>query len=120
MPIMPSGMVVSLDGKFLFVTCASVESMVCIIDLSRRKIFDTIPVGYTASAPVISPDGKILFVCNQFNNDVSVIDLLRKRETRRIAVQREPVAADITQDGKYLLVANHLHIGRAEEGRRRV
>ena len=107
-------MVVSPDGKRLFVTCAASESRVCIIDLSRRKIIDSIPVGHTASAPVISPDGKILFVCNQFNNDVSVIDLLRKRETRRIAVQREPVAADITQDGKYLLVANHLHIGRAD------
>ena len=113
-PQPPSGLVLSLDGTHLFVICAAPESKVCIIDLARRKIIQTIPVGHTAQAPVISPDGKSLFVCNQFDNDVSVIDLASKREVRRIAVQREPVASDITKDGKYLLVANHLHNGRAD------
>jgi YVTN family beta-propeller protein len=104
----------SPDNTRLFVTCAAPESKVCIVNVARRKIVSSIPAGHTALAPVISPDGKTLFVCNQFNNDVSVIDLAAKREVRRIAVQREPVAADITKDGKYLLVANHLPTGRAD------
>jgi YVTN family beta-propeller protein len=114
MPESPSGLALSPDNTRLFVTCAAPESKVCIVDLAKLKIVETIPAGHTALAPVISPDGKTLFVCNQFNNDVSVIDLAAKREVRRIAVQREPVAADITKDGKYLLVANHLHSGRAD------
>jgi YVTN family beta-propeller protein len=114
MPLSPSGLALSPDGIWLFVICAAPESKVCVVDIARQKIIETIPVGHTAQAPVISPDGKTLFVCNQFNNDVSVIDLATKREARRIAVQREPVAADITKDGKYLLVANHLHSGRAD------
>ena len=65
-------------------------------------------------APVLSPDGKTLFVCNRFNNDVSMFDLASGKEVRRIAVQREPVAGDLTKDGRFLLVANYLHTGRAD------
>ena len=114
MPDSPSGLALSADGQHLYVTCAAPESKVCIVDVQKLKIIGSIPAGHTAMSPVVSPDGKTLFVCNQFNNDVSVIDLSAKKELRRIAVQREPVAADITKDGKYLLVANHLHSGRAD------
>jgi YVTN family beta-propeller protein len=84
------------------------------IDLAKWKITGTIPAGHTAMAPVISPDGNTLYLCNRFDNDIGVIDLRSRKELRRIAVQREPVAADITKDGRYLLVANHLHTGRAD------
>ena len=47
-------------------------------------------------APVLSPDGKTLFVCNRFNNDISVLDLETGKEQCRIPVQREPVAAALT------------------------
>jgi YVTN family beta-propeller protein len=114
MPEPPSGLALSADGRRLYVACAATESKVCIVDLAQHKIAGTIPVGHTAMAPVISPDGKTLYVCNRFNNDVSVIDLVAKKELRRIPVRREPVAADITKDGKYLLVANHLPTGRAD------
>lgn len=108
MPAPPSGLALSADDSMLYVTCASPESKVCIVNTARGKITTTIPVGHTARAPVLSPDGRTLYVCNQFNNDISVIDLASRRELRRIPVQREPMAADLTHDGKYLLVANHL------------
>lgn len=108
MPASPSGLVLSADGQYLYVTCAAPESQVCIVDVRAGKIIGTISAGHTASSPVLSPDGKTLYVCNQFNNNVSVIDLAARKEVRRIEVQREPVAADITKDGRYLLVANHL------------
>jgi YVTN family beta-propeller protein len=114
MPDSPSGLALSADGQHLYVTCAAPESKVCIVDLAKHKSVGTIPVGHTAMAPVVSPDGKSLYVCNRFNNNVSVIDLSAKKELQRIAVQREPVAADITKDGKYLLVANQLPTGRAD------
>ncbi|MGA3285597.1 MAG: c-type cytochrome [Verrucomicrobiota bacterium] len=113
-PDSPSGLALSADGRQLFVTCAAPKSKVCVIDLAKLKIIGTIPAGHTAMAPVVSPDGKTVFVCNRFNNDLSVIDLATKKEVRRLAVQREPVAADITKDGKFLLVANHLHNSRAD------
>ena len=65
-------------------------------------------------APVLSPDGKTLFVCNRFDNDISLIDLETGKEQCRIPVQREPVAAAISRDGRFLLVANLLHTGPAD------
>jgi YVTN family beta-propeller protein len=108
MPAPPSGLTLSADDSTLYVTCASPESKICVVDTARKKITSTLPAGHTARSPVLSPDGRTLYVCNQFNNDISVIDLATRREVRRIPVQREPMAADLTPDGKYLLVANHL------------
>lgn len=70
---------------------------------------DRLAAGHTAMAPVLSPDGKRLYVCNRFDDDVSVFDLVARREIKRIRVEREPVAAACTPGGKYLVVANHLH-----------
>jgi YVTN family beta-propeller protein len=114
MPEPPSGLALSADGRRLYVTCAAPESKVCIVDLAKQKIIATIPAGHTAMAPVVSPDGKTLYVCNRFNNSISILDLGSKQETGRVSAQREPVAAAITKDGKFLLVANHLPTGRAD------
>ena len=113
-PASPTGLCLSADGARLFVTCAAPMSRVCVVETARGKIAEEFLAGHTATAPVLSPDGKTLFVCNRFNNDVSVFDLATKKELRRIPVKREPVAAAITPDGKRLLVANHLPAGRAD------
>lgn len=116
LPSPPTGLAISGDGTRLFVTCAAPKSKVCIVDLARARLLPKLSAGHSATAPVLSPDGKTLFVCNRFNDDVSVFDLETKRELRRIPVQREPVAAAITPDGRFLLVANLLHTGRADTG----
>lgn len=113
-PDSPQGLVLSNDGNQLFVTCAAPESRVCVVDLARLRVVETIPAGHTAMAPVVSPDGKRLYVCNRFNDDVSVIDLLKRKEVGRVAVRREPVAAAITPNGESVLVANCLPAGRAD------
>jgi YVTN family beta-propeller protein len=113
-PEAPLGLVLSKDAKRLYVTSAAAESRVCVIDLEKLAIVESIPAGHTAMAPVVSPDGKSLYVCNRFNNDVSVFDLPTKKEVCRIPVQREPVAAAITKDGEFLLVTNYLPSGRAD------
>jgi len=114
MPAPPLGMALSPDDRTLYVTCAAPESKVCIVDVAGRKITGSIDVGHTAMAPIVSPNGKKLYVCNRFNNDVSVIDLVSKKEIGCVAVEREPVAAAITKDGRFLLVANLLQNGRAD------
>jgi YVTN family beta-propeller protein len=116
-PRSPSGLALSSDGARLYVTCAAPQSSVRVLDSGSGKTLATIPAGHTAMAPVLSPDGKTLFVCNRFNNDISVIDLETGKEQCRIPVQREPVAAAISRDGRVLLVANHLHNGSADAER---
>jgi len=73
------------------------------------RIVARITTGHTAMAPTLSLDGKMLYVCNRFNDCIGVIDLAAGKEVGRIPVRREPVAAALTRDGKHLLVANHLH-----------
>lgn len=110
----PSGLVLSADGRRLFVTCAAPVSTVCAVDTVQRKVIDRFSAGYQAQAPVLSPDGKQLYVCNRYNHDVSVIDLATRKELARIHVPREPVSATLTSDGRFLLVANHIHAGRSD------
>jgi YVTN family beta-propeller protein len=113
-PGAPSGLAISADAKELFVTCAAPQSEVCRVELPSGRIRGRLVAGHTATAPVLAPDGRTLFVCNRFNDDVSVFDLRTQKEIRRIPVRREPVAAAITLDGRHLLVANHLPAGRAD------
>ncbi|MDF7806143.1 beta-propeller fold lactonase family protein [Pontiellaceae bacterium B12219] len=82
--------------------------------IQAGKISDEIKTGHTPMSPVLSPDGKTLYVCNRFNNDVSFIDLETGETRARIPVIREPVAADLSKDGKFLFVANHIPDGRAD------
>ena len=116
-PHTPSGLGLSADGARLYVTCAAPQSSVRVLDTGSGKTLAALPSGHSAMAPVLSPDGKTLFVCNRFNNDISLIDLETGKEQCRIPVQREPVAADISRDGRFLLVANHLHTGPADAER---
>jgi DNA-binding beta-propeller fold protein YncE len=74
-PLPPSGLALSRDHSRLFVTCAAPESEVCVINIRRRKVVGTIPVGHSATAPVLSADGKTLYVCNQFDNEVRGVEV---------------------------------------------
>ncbi len=106
-PAEPTGMVLSPDGKLLYVTCAARRSTVCVLDVESGEVQESIHIGHTAMAPVISPDGRTLYVCNRFDNKVSVVDL-KDKKIASVSTPREPVAAAITPDGKTVFVANHL------------
>jgi len=112
----PSDVAISRDQSHLYVACGSAAGKVCVIDAMTKSVADSISAGHTPSAVVVSPDGKTLYVCNQFNDNVSVVDLASKKEVSKIAVAREPVAAAITPDGKMLFVANLLPAGAADGG----
>ncbi|MEW6159854.1 MAG: c-type cytochrome [Verrucomicrobiota bacterium] len=113
-PASPLGLALSRDGQQLIVTCAAPESTVCILEVPRARVRARIPAGHTAMAPVLSSDGRTLYLCNRFNDEIVWIDLNARKTMRRLKVTREPVAADVTPDGQRLLVAHHLHGGRAD------
>ena len=114
LPGPPSGLALSRDGSKLYVTTASPEGRVCIVRLVDGQIEDPISVGHTPEALVVSPDGKMLYVCNRFNNNISFVDLSDKRTQATVSVIREPVATAISSDGQLLFVANFLPAGRAD------
>jgi YVTN family beta-propeller protein len=120
-PAEPSGLALTDDGASLYVTCGSPKGSVCVIDTRTAELLRTLPAGHTPIAPVPSPDGNHLFVCNRFDNDISVISTAENRPIKKIPapsthsgqVLREPAAADITPDGQWLYVGNMLPLGSA-------
>jgi len=106
-----TGLTISPD-QTLYVTGGGSEGKVWAV--TEGKITRTIQAGHTPMSPVLSPNGKMLYVCNRFDNEVAFIDLKRKKTIARIPMLREPIAADITPDGKTLFVANHNPDGPAD------
>ncbi len=117
LPCLPSGMAPSPDASLLYVTANSPAGEVYAVDTSGRQVKWFTRAGHTPNSPVLSPDGKILYVCNRFSNDVSIIEVSSGKVLERITVQREPVAAALTPDGSVLVVANHLPAGRSDGDR---
>lgn len=115
-PATPSGLALSSDGQRLYVTCAAPRSKVCLITTGAGKIRSTFSAGHTAMAPVLSSDGRFLYVCNRFNNAVEFFDLERGKSVAQVPVDREPVAAVLSANGKLLFVANHIHSGPSDRG----
>lgn len=111
LPLPPAGVALSKDESLLYVNGSAPEGKVFVIDLEKYRIQKKIPVGHSPNAPVVSPDGTTLYVCNRFDNTVSVIDIRSEKEKKTINVLREPAAASITPDGRYLFIANYLPIG---------
>ncbi len=103
-----TGVCVDKSGMKAYVTCGLPNGRVVVVDLGTGAISSTIMVGHTPLSPVLSPDGKTLYVCNRFDNHVSVVDLSSGKETGRVVVPREPIAAAVSNDGSTLFVANHL------------
>ncbi len=91
LPGPPSGIALAPDGKQLAVTCAAPQSVVCLVEIAGARVVARIPAGHTALAPVFSPDGGTLYVCNRYNHEVLVLDVKARRPIARIAVEREPV-----------------------------
>jgi YVTN family beta-propeller protein len=108
LPAPPTGLAISHDKSYLYVTCESADGKVYLIEVKNKNITGSIYVGHTPNAPVVSPDGRTLYVCNRFNNNVSVINLVSKKEVAKIAILREPSAAAITPNGRLLFVTNLL------------
>jgi YVTN family beta-propeller protein len=114
LPDNPTGLVLSPEQTQLYVTCGIASGKVYFVNLKTFKIIGGFEAGHSPTSPVISPDGKTLYICNRFKNEVSVIDLVKNIVTNRIPVHREPTAASLTPDGKILFVANFLPYSPAD------
>jgi len=114
LPEEPTGLALAPDDQLVYVTAGGPEGKVYVVDLKSGKVKDTLPAGHTPVSPTISSDGKVLYICNKFNNNVSIYDLTTKNELAKVAVTREPIAAAMTADNKLLFVANHLPAGAAD------
>ncbi|NQV34242.1 MAG: YncE family protein, partial [Phycisphaeraceae bacterium] len=110
----PSGLCLSADQNRLYVTGGGENGKVLALNLTTHKVERTTSLGHTPVAPVLSLDGKTLYVCNTYNNNVAVIRTRDLKLRTHIPVDREPVAAQLSQDGTSLFVLNLLPSMRAD------
>jgi len=82
--VKPVGVVVSPDGKKVFVANGRGNS-VSVIDAETYQILTTIPVGNRVWGLGITTDGKKIYAANGLSNDVSVIDTELNRVVKTIA-----------------------------------
>ncbi|MBN1604389.1 MAG: hypothetical protein JW915_22460 [Chitinispirillaceae bacterium] len=112
-----TGLAIAPDGK-LYATCFSdlwPEGMVCEIDTTTGKVVRRLRGGFGARSPVVSPDGKLLYICNQFGDEVQSIDLSDGSAVMRLRKFSQPFSASITPDGSVLVVADCLPLGDATD-----
>ena len=115
-PGCPNGIAISNAGDFLFATCGCSEGKLVSIDLHSRNVISSVSAGHTPMAPVLTPDGKSLYLCSRYTNSIlkfGVSSGALVRMGNDIPAIREPVASAITKDGKLLFAVNHLPDGAA-------
>ena len=112
----PNEMVMSPDGKRLFVANANRNS-VSVIDLAEGRVQETLvatltpdaPPGNTPNSLAISADGEMLFVSNANINALTVWEVEEPGAARSlgfIPVGWYPTCVRLTADGRRLLVTN--------------
>ena len=106
---------VATYGDRAYVTCSEASGELHCVSLEgEMKTLFTTKVGMGACAPVVSADGKKVYICNRYKATVSEVDATSGELLREVKVLREPCAASLSKDGKTLYVNNFLPSQRAD------
>ena len=108
----PTGIL--LDKDKAYVTTFEATGRLLVMSLETGRVEASITTGSGACYPMMGPDKKHLYVCNQFSNTVVEIDLEQRKVVRKVQVLREPRSAVFSKDGKYMYVTNFLPAQRAD------
>ena len=98
----PRGMVLSHDGKRLYVAVGN-DDRIDVIDLATRKVVDHLPSGPDPERFAISPDGRRLYVANENDNAVSFVDIAAKKIVHEVTVGAEPEGMAVSPDGRWVI-----------------
>ena len=98
------------DGNTLFAT-GQLTGTLLVFDVSRSpdiQLTGTIQLGHQPWHPVITPDGRLLYVGNKDDNSVSVVDLEAMAVVTTITGPglAEPHGSAVSADGKYVYISN--------------
>lgn len=108
----PTGILAA--GDKAYVTTFEHTGRLQVMSLETGRVEASIPTGSGACHPIFAPDGKHIYVCNQFANTVVEVDPVLRKVVRSVEVLREPKSAVFSKDGKYLYVTNFLPAQRAD------
>jgi YVTN family beta-propeller protein len=103
------------DRKTLVTTCTrlgrveihSAEDWTEIGKSAGWKRLAQIPTGRDPNHFAFSPDGRYMYVSNEYSHQLSVIDLRERKLARQVNTGKRPVDVSLAAGGKTLFVANY-------------
>ena len=112
----PNAMLLSKDGRRLFVACANTNA-VWVVDLASRTapeqisvaLYPNAPVGTTPNGLALSPDGDTILVANADNNTVAIVDVKTAGASEVegwVPVGWYPTSVMFSRDGSRFFVLN--------------
>lgn len=113
----PNEMLMSLDGRYLFVANAN-HNTVTVHDLEQdgkgvstigTAIDPAAPAGCTPNALALTPDGSVLFVANADTNDVAAVNVKDPTQATPlgfIPTGWYPTCVRVSRDGRTIWIAN--------------
>jgi len=103
----PREMVLSNDGRWLYVLCEASDE-VRVVDTHSGSVVKQVAVGHVPRAIAASADGSKLYVANSWDDTVSEIDTGTLKVVRTLSTGFEPNGVQPDAEGKTLYVANRL------------
>jgi YVTN family beta-propeller protein len=102
----PEGLAVSPDGKFVYVTAESDDTLV-IVDAASGKVARRLPMGKRPRGIAFSPDGTRAYVTAENGASVSAVDTASQEVVKTAAVPgagAKPMGVVVSPDNKRLYV----------------
>ena len=103
-PVGPEGIVVSPDGRRLYVT-RPLASRLTVIDLEHYTVLEHVDIGPFPMGIAIAPDGTRLYVGINLGLSVAVVDTATMHVINSIPLPGQPVGVSLTPDGGRLYAA---------------
>ena len=101
----PFNLVVTADGRRLFVACEGSDSVV-VVDLRQATVEAEVAVGHLPHGVCLSPDQRTAYVSNRGSDTVTVLDADSLEVVGTLEVGDEPHGLVTSRDGATLFVAN--------------
>lgn len=88
------------EGKIYIINRGSND--VSVVDISRRRLIQTIPVGLKPSAIAVDVNRREVYVTNEISNTLSIIDVTTNTVKNTIVVEDRPSGLVINEDSIYV------------------
>jgi 40-residue YVTN family beta-propeller repeat/40-residue YVTN family beta-propeller repeat len=102
----PHGMILSTDGRWLYVSSDG-SSSVNVIDTNTNKVSSLINVGKSPQGLSLSPDGKYLLVCVNGDDKIVYVDTKKKKIVASVKVGK-PHTISVSPKGKVAYVTSQV------------
>jgi len=108
-PLSPTAVIASPDGKALYVACATAN---CVLrfDVAKQKVSDSITMPEPPSGLALSGDGRRLYVtCTAPESKVCIVDLANLKIVAAIPASHTALAPVLSPDEQMLYVCNRFN-----------